>query len=245
MSENELRRTVTRSTKACIVPPKDRNFVVEIMLDRRLHVPAHGQDHLRRSFVQPADGHLPAPRHRRQSGSPCCGPNQYVRVRVKGAMRPNAILVPQRAVQQGSKGHFVWVVDTDGKAEIRPVGPATGTATTGSSTQGLPPATRSWSTARSAAPDAPVKATPYEAPRAQRPARRRCSRRPSRAEKRRARRPRPRSSRRARAHVLQILHRTADLRDGRFAHHRDRRSGVDEGCCRSRSTRRSRRCRSR
>ena len=48
-------------------------------------------------------------------------PNQYVRVRVKGAVRPNAILIPQRAVQQGSQGHFVWVVGTDGKAERRPV----------------------------------------------------------------------------------------------------------------------------
>ena len=37
-------------------------------------------------------------------------PNQYVRVRLKGAIRPNAILVPQRAIQQSSKGHFVWVV---------------------------------------------------------------------------------------------------------------------------------------
>jgi membrane fusion protein (multidrug efflux system) len=48
-------------------------------------------------------------------------PNQYVRVRVRGASRPNAILVPQRAVLQGSRGHFVWVVDKDGKAENRPV----------------------------------------------------------------------------------------------------------------------------
>ena len=48
-------------------------------------------------------------------------PNQYVRVRLKGAIRPNAILVPQRAVQQGSKGHFVWVIDKDNKAEPRPV----------------------------------------------------------------------------------------------------------------------------
>jgi len=29
--------------------------------------------------------------------------------------------VPQRAVLQGSRGHFVWVVDKDGKAENRPV----------------------------------------------------------------------------------------------------------------------------
>ena len=48
-------------------------------------------------------------------------PNQYVKVRLKGATRPNAILVPQRAVQQGSKGHFVWVIDADGRVENRPV----------------------------------------------------------------------------------------------------------------------------
>jgi membrane fusion protein (multidrug efflux system) len=48
-------------------------------------------------------------------------PNQYVQARVNGAVRPKAILVPQRAVQQGSKGHFVWVVSNESKAENRPV----------------------------------------------------------------------------------------------------------------------------
>jgi membrane fusion protein (multidrug efflux system) len=48
-------------------------------------------------------------------------PGQFVRVRVKGATRPNAILVPQAAVLQGAKGFFVWVVDQDGKAQTRPV----------------------------------------------------------------------------------------------------------------------------
>ncbi len=48
-------------------------------------------------------------------------PNQYVRTRLKGALRPNAILVPQRAVQQGAKGHFVWVVNKQSQAELRPV----------------------------------------------------------------------------------------------------------------------------
>ena len=36
-------------------------------------------------------------------------------------MRPGAILVPQRAVQQGAKGHFAWVINPQGKAELRPV----------------------------------------------------------------------------------------------------------------------------
>ena len=48
-------------------------------------------------------------------------PGQFVRVRVSGAVRPNAILVPQEAVLQGAKGHFVVVVDKENKAEIRPV----------------------------------------------------------------------------------------------------------------------------
>src|SRR6185312_9968946 len=38
-----------------------------------------------------------------------------------GAVRPGAIVVPQRAVQQGAKGHFVWVIDTQNQAELRPV----------------------------------------------------------------------------------------------------------------------------
>ncbi len=50
-----------------------------------------------------------------------CVPNEFVRVRLKGGVRPNAVLVPQRAVQQAAKGHFVWVVDKDNKAEPRPV----------------------------------------------------------------------------------------------------------------------------
>ena len=48
-------------------------------------------------------------------------PGQFVRVRLKGAIRPNAILVPQKAVLQGAKGFFVWIVDKEDKAQIRNV----------------------------------------------------------------------------------------------------------------------------
>ena len=78
-----------------------------------------------------------------------CGPNQYVRVRVKGATRPNAILVPQRAVLQGSKGHFVWVVDKDSKAENRPVTVGDWSGDDWVITEGLRAATAWWSTAGS------------------------------------------------------------------------------------------------
>jgi membrane fusion protein (multidrug efflux system) len=46
-------------------------------------------------------------------------PGQFVRVILNGAQRPGAILVPQRAVLEGPKGKFVYVVDKDSKAEAR------------------------------------------------------------------------------------------------------------------------------
>jgi membrane fusion protein (multidrug efflux system) len=48
-------------------------------------------------------------------------PGQFVRVRVKGMIRPDAILVPQQAVLQGAQGFFVWIVDGEGKAQTRNV----------------------------------------------------------------------------------------------------------------------------
>lgn len=48
-------------------------------------------------------------------------PGLFVRVRVKGAVRTDVIMVPQRAVMQGPQGKFVYVVDEDNKAEVKPV----------------------------------------------------------------------------------------------------------------------------
>ena len=48
-------------------------------------------------------------------------PNQYVQALVEGGIRPHAILVPQRAVQQSAKGTYVWVINKENKADFRPV----------------------------------------------------------------------------------------------------------------------------
>jgi membrane fusion protein (multidrug efflux system) len=120
MSENEIKNYRDEVEKGKIVPPKDKNYVVEIVQVDGALFPHTG----RITFVSPSFNPqtgtfelrvtVPNPEF-------VLRPNQYVRVRVKGASRPNAIAVPQRAVQQGAKGHFVWTVDKDGKAEIRPV----------------------------------------------------------------------------------------------------------------------------
>jgi membrane fusion protein (multidrug efflux system) len=48
-------------------------------------------------------------------------PGMFVTAKVKGGLRPNAIVIPQLAVMQGEKGHFVYVIKSDNSAEVRPV----------------------------------------------------------------------------------------------------------------------------
>jgi membrane fusion protein (multidrug efflux system) len=48
-------------------------------------------------------------------------PGEFVRVILRGATRPNAITVPQRAVLEGPQGKFVYIVNAESKVEPRPV----------------------------------------------------------------------------------------------------------------------------
>lgn len=48
-------------------------------------------------------------------------PGQFVKIRVKGYKRTGAILIPQRAVQQGANGSFVFVVGQGNTVELRKV----------------------------------------------------------------------------------------------------------------------------
>lgn len=46
-------------------------------------------------------------------------PGQFVRANVTGALRPNAITVPQRAITQSQQGAFVFIINDEQKADIR------------------------------------------------------------------------------------------------------------------------------
>lgn len=48
-------------------------------------------------------------------------PGQFVRVLIKGITRKDAVTVPERALAQGPRGTFVYVVDKDGFARVRQV----------------------------------------------------------------------------------------------------------------------------
>jgi membrane fusion protein (multidrug efflux system) len=122
ISENELSAFRDQVDKGLIIPPKDRNFSVEIVLVDGTTFPQTGRITYTDPSFNPQTGTFLL-RTTFANPKSALRPNQYVRARLKGALRPNAVLVPQSAVQQGGKGHFVWVIDKDGKAENRPVVP--------------------------------------------------------------------------------------------------------------------------
>ena len=120
LSENEYLRIQNDIRDGRVKLPPDMNLLVEIVQPDGSIFPFKGK-------ITFAD-----PNYNAQTGTfliratvdnpkGMLRPNQYVRARLKGAVRPGAILVPQRAVQQGAKGHFAWVINPQGKAELRPV----------------------------------------------------------------------------------------------------------------------------
>lgn len=48
-------------------------------------------------------------------------PGQFVNVRVVLTIEPEAIVVPELAVQPGQQGSFVYLIDADSKVQVRPV----------------------------------------------------------------------------------------------------------------------------
>ena len=120
VSENEMQTFRELVEQGKMRPPADGNFTVEVLLVDGTLFPHKG----RITFAAPSFNAQTGTFLVRASVDNPDGilrPNAYVRVRLIGAIRPDSILVPQRAVLEGSEGHFVWVVDKEGKARPRPV----------------------------------------------------------------------------------------------------------------------------
>jgi membrane fusion protein (multidrug efflux system) len=120
VSQNLLSKMSNEVEKGRIVAPKDKAYEVELMLPDGAVYPERGRiSFADPSFSQDTGSFLVRavlPNSKRD-----LRPGMFVTAYVKGAVRPNAIVVPQLAVQQGSNGHLVYVVKQDGTAEVRPV----------------------------------------------------------------------------------------------------------------------------
>jgi membrane fusion protein (multidrug efflux system) len=120
VSENQQLRFRDAVAKGFVKAPAGNQFEVEVVLGDGSVYPERGKI----SFADPSYSKETGTFLVRATFANPNGtlkPGQFVRVNMLGATRPNAILVPQRAVQQGAKSHFVWVAGKDGKAEQRAV----------------------------------------------------------------------------------------------------------------------------
>lgn len=120
ISENDILKYRRLESKGLIRTPKNDAYTVEIVLADGFPYPIKGMISFADAEYNQQTGTFllrstfPNPKDKLR-------PGQFVTVRLWGIVRPNAISVPQRAVLQGAKGHFVWVVGKDNKVEARPV----------------------------------------------------------------------------------------------------------------------------
>jgi len=120
ISENEMLHFQEQISAGKLIFPPHSEFVVSVELADGTEFPQHGTI----SFANPAFSTETGTflvRAVLANPEGTLRPGQFVRARVSGAVRPNAILVPQRAVLQGARSHFVWVIDQESKAKQRVV----------------------------------------------------------------------------------------------------------------------------
>ena len=120
VSQNQVAKWREEIASKRMIEPPNRDYEIEIVLSDGTPYPHRGKINFADpSFSQETGSFLvravlPNPRRDLR-------PGMFVTAYSRGAIRPNAIVVPQLAVQQGSNGHLVYVVSPAGNAEVRPV----------------------------------------------------------------------------------------------------------------------------
>ena len=120
IADNDQLRINSEKAAGRLELPKDGKFEVSVKL-------ADGTEHAQTGKLNFSDvrvsGATGTSETRAELPNPkgILRPGQFVRVTLKGATRPNAIAVPQRAVLEGPQGKYVYVVGEKSTADPRPV----------------------------------------------------------------------------------------------------------------------------
>ena len=120
VSQNQAAKWRNEIAKKLVLEPKNRDYEIEIVLSDGARYPYRGKINFSDpSFSQDTGSFLV--RAVLPNPTKDLRPGMFVTAYLHGALRPDAIVVPQLAVQQGSNGHLVYVVSPAGNAEVRPV----------------------------------------------------------------------------------------------------------------------------
>jgi membrane fusion protein, multidrug efflux system len=112
--QNENRTIILPETQSTVVLPKDNLFIVEAILSDGTIFRYKGKLDFASPTYEQSTGTLLA---RAVFPNPDAEirPGQFVKIKVYGAERPNAIFVPQRALMQKSTGMFVYLITEENK----------------------------------------------------------------------------------------------------------------------------------
>lgn len=127
VSENELLKYRGEATRGLFLAPIDNAYVVEVVLADGSLYPEKGRITFKDAEYNAQTGTFLV-RATITNSKALLTAGQFLRVRLLGGIRPQAINVPQQAVFEGAHGPFVWIVDKQNKAQIREVelGPVNG-----------------------------------------------------------------------------------------------------------------------
>ncbi len=120
ISQNELERTNSQRDSGEIIVPADHQYEFEIVLSNGKIFPYKGTLDFAAPTFDDRTGTFSA-RAVVDNPDSVLRPGMFVTARVLGMERPDAVVVPKKAVQQTSNGQVVWLVDKEGKTERRPV----------------------------------------------------------------------------------------------------------------------------
>ena len=120
VSQNEFDKMREETASGLIIGPKNNRYNVELELADGVKYPLVGK----LSFADPSFSKETGTfLVRAEIANPkgVLKPGMFVKAYVKGTVRPNAVVVPQKALQQTANGHIVYIASDKDTAEIRPV----------------------------------------------------------------------------------------------------------------------------
>jgi len=120
MSQNEEFDVIQEEASGRLVPPKDNRYTIELELSDGRRYPQIGVVNFSDPSFSKETGtflvraEIPNPKGELR-------PGMFVKANLIGETRPNALAVPQRAVQQTANGHVIYIANAQDQAEVRPV----------------------------------------------------------------------------------------------------------------------------
>jgi membrane fusion protein (multidrug efflux system) len=120
VSQNQMAKRQQEVAAGQLILPADLQYQVEVELSDGSRYPFVGKlNFISPTFSQQTGTFLV------RADMPNAGgvlrPGMFVKTTVTGDIRPNALVVPQKAVQETANGHVVYLVTPQGTAEIRPI----------------------------------------------------------------------------------------------------------------------------